>query len=55
MIVKIISHLWGPGYSFIAKLDAVNFVAPFSCYADDFSYALRSFEKIFFIFLKEVI
>ena len=46
MVVKIICYLSRTVYSFIANLDAVNLFAPFSFYADNFSYAFQSFEEI---------
>lgn len=46
MIVKIICYLSAIVHSFITNLDAINFFAPFSYYADDVSNAFPSFDKI---------
>ena len=46
MVVKIICYVSRIVYSFIANLDAVNFLAHFSCFVDDFSYAFPSFEEV---------
>ena len=55
MIVKTIFYLSRTIYSFVANLDVIDFFAPFSCYADDFSYAFPSFKEIELMFLEEVI
>ena len=46
MIVKTIFYLSRTISSFVANLDVIDFFAPFSCYADDFSYAFPSFKEI---------